>query len=81
MILKMDSISIPLVGFYYRQGKGKEAVDYIKRAIRAMNSDDAILRDHLGDAYLLTGDKETRSLRMEACHSIGSITQINSRKN
>jgi len=43
---------------YYRQGKGKEAVDYIKRAIRAMNSDDAILRDHLGDAYLISGDKE-----------------------
>ena len=43
---------------YYRQGKGKEAVDYIKRAIRAMNSDDAVLRDHLGDAYLISGDKE-----------------------
>lgn len=38
---------------YYRQGKAKQAVEYIKRAIRSMNSDDAILRDHLGDAYLL----------------------------
>jgi tetratricopeptide (TPR) repeat protein len=38
---------------YYRQGKGQKAVDYIKRAIRSMSSDDAILRDHLGDAYLL----------------------------
>lgn len=37
---------------YYRQGRSRDAVDYIKRAIRAMTSDDAILRDHLGDAYL-----------------------------
>jgi tetratricopeptide (TPR) repeat protein len=41
---------------YYRQGKAKQAVDNIRRAIRAMNSDDAILRDHLGDAYLLDKD-------------------------
>lgn len=41
---------------YYRQGKGTLAVDCIKRAIRAMNSDDAILREHLGDAYRLSGD-------------------------
>lgn len=41
---------------YYRMGRGKEAVEYIRGAIRAMNSDDAILRDHLGDAYLLSGD-------------------------
>ena len=38
---------------YYRQGKGELAVEYIRRAIRAMTTDDAILRDHLGDAYLL----------------------------
>lgn len=56
---------------YYRQGKGKEAVDYIKRAIRAMSSDDAVLRDHLGDAYLITGDKKRavaewkRAIRMD----------------
>lgn len=43
---------------YFRQGKGKEAVEYIKRAIRSMNSDDAILRDHLGDAYQLDGQTE-----------------------
>lgn len=41
---------------YYRQGKAELAVDYIQRAIRAMGSDDAILRDHLGDAFLLNRD-------------------------
>lgn len=41
---------------YYRQGKSELAVEYIRRAIRAMSSDDAILRDHLGDAYLLNGE-------------------------
>ncbi len=41
---------------YYRMGRGAEAVDHIRRAIRAMNTDDAVLRDHLGDAYLLDGD-------------------------
>jgi tetratricopeptide (TPR) repeat protein len=41
---------------YFRQGKGALAVEYIRRAIRAMSSDDAILRDHLGDAYLLDHD-------------------------
>jgi tetratricopeptide (TPR) repeat protein len=41
---------------YYRMGRGDEAVDYIRRAIRAMNTDDAVLRDHLGDAYLLADD-------------------------
>lgn len=43
---------------FYRLGKGKEAVEYIQKAIYGMSSDDAILRDHLGDAYLLIGDKE-----------------------
>ncbi len=54
----------PENGFYldslgwvaYRMGRGEEAVEYIRSAIRAMNSDDAVLRDHLGDAYLLAGD-------------------------
>jgi len=41
---------------YYRQGKSELAIEYIRRAIRAMTSDDAILRDHLGDAYLLHGE-------------------------
>ena len=41
---------------YYRQGKADLAIDNIRRAIRAMDSDDAILRDHLGDAYLLDRD-------------------------
>lgn len=43
---------------YYRLGDGKRAVEYIERAIRAMNNDDAILRDHMGDAYLLNKQPE-----------------------
>lgn len=42
----------------YRQGRGKEAVELIQRAIYGMESDDAILRDHLGDAHMLLGDVE-----------------------
>lgn len=41
---------------YYRQGKSELAIEYIRKAIRSMSSDDAILRDHLGDAYLLNGE-------------------------
>ena len=73
--LQMD----PENGFYldslgwvdYRQGKAKEAIEYIRRAIRAMNSDDSILRDHLGDAYLLNRDTNAalrewqRALRLD----------------
>lgn len=43
---------------YYRQGMGSEAVLNIERAILSMPNDDAVLRDHLGDAYLLNGDSE-----------------------
>lgn len=55
---------------YYRQGKGKQAVDYIKRAIRAMNSDDAVLRDHLGDAHLLNRDVEQALAEWERAHQL-----------
>lgn len=41
---------------YYRLGRSKEAIAYIQRAIRQMSTDDAVLRDHLGDAFLLDGD-------------------------
>jgi predicted Zn-dependent protease len=43
---------------FYRQGKADKAIDYIQRAVLGMQSDDAILRDHLGDAYLLGGEPE-----------------------
>jgi tetratricopeptide (TPR) repeat protein len=43
---------------YYRKGDADKAVHYIHNAIRAMKSDDAVLRDHMGDAYLLDGDVE-----------------------
>src|SRR5690606_3703990 len=36
---------------YYRQGDGEKAVEYIRRALVNMTTDDAVLRDHLGDAY------------------------------
>jgi predicted Zn-dependent protease len=41
---------------YYKQGRGDEAVELIQKAIYGMETDDAVLRDHLGDAYLLKGD-------------------------
>jgi predicted Zn-dependent protease len=41
---------------YYRMGKGPEALDLVRRAIYGMESDDAELRNHLGDIYLLNGD-------------------------
>ena len=43
---------------YYRQGRGEEALSLIQQAIHQMESDDAELRDHLGDIYLLLGDTE-----------------------
>jgi tetratricopeptide (TPR) repeat protein len=43
---------------YYRQGNAEKAIEYIQNAIYGMDTDDAILRDHLGDAYLLKGDVE-----------------------
>lgn len=43
---------------YYRMGDEKRAVNYIERAIRAMSNDDAVLRDHMGDAYLLNKEPE-----------------------
>ncbi|MFA6240170.1 MAG: tetratricopeptide repeat protein, partial [Candidatus Hydrogenedentales bacterium] len=42
---------------YYRQGKADLALESIRKAIATMTSDDAVLRDHLGDVYLLKGDK------------------------
>ena len=43
---------------FYRKGDAAKAIEYIKRAILAMDTDDVELRDHLGDAYLLQGDVE-----------------------
>jgi len=42
---------------YYRRGKADEAIELIRKAILLMDGDDAELRNHLGDAYLLKGDK------------------------
>ncbi|MDQ1255745.1 MAG: Tetratricopeptide repeat protein, partial [Candidatus Hydrogenedentes bacterium] len=43
---------------YYRMGDAKRAIDLIRQSILAMETDDAEVRDHLGDAYLLGGDVE-----------------------
>ncbi len=56
---------------YYRLGRSKQAVDFIQRAIRQMSTDDAVLRDHLGDAFLQDGQLEKavaeweRALRLD----------------
>ncbi|HPA41478.1 MAG TPA: tetratricopeptide repeat protein, partial [Candidatus Hydrogenedentes bacterium] len=41
---------------YYRQGRCREALDHVQRAVYGMNTDDAVLRDHLGDIHLCLGD-------------------------
>lgn len=41
---------------YYRKNNADQAIFLIRKAIQSMSNDDAILRDHLGDAYLLRGD-------------------------
>ena len=41
---------------YYRKQNAEQAIFLIRKAIQSMTTDDAILRDHLGDAYLLRGD-------------------------
>ncbi len=43
---------------HYRKGQADKAVEFIQRAIYGMENDDAILRDHLGDAFLLLGNLE-----------------------
>ena len=43
---------------FYRKGMADKAIDHIQRAVLGMASDDAVLRDHLGDAYLLKGENE-----------------------
>jgi len=43
---------------YFRRGDADKAIEYIQKAIIAMDNDDAELRNHLGDAYLLKGDVE-----------------------
>ena len=63
----MDSLG----WIYYKQGRAAEAVELIQKAIYGMETDDAVLREHLGDAYLLKGDKERareewqRALRLD----------------
>ncbi|MCX5757319.1 MAG: tetratricopeptide repeat protein, partial [Candidatus Hydrogenedentes bacterium] len=50
-----------LAWVYYRRGQADKAIELIRKAILLMDNDDAEhaeLRQHLGDAYLLKGDKE-----------------------
>ncbi len=41
---------------YYRKGNAQAAIDLIRKSIVLMGADDAELRSHLGDAYLLNGE-------------------------
>ena len=50
---------------YYQMGDGEKAVDLIHRALLKMNGDDAVLRDHLGDAYLLNGERDKALIEWE----------------
>jgi tetratricopeptide (TPR) repeat protein len=51
-------------------GRAEEAIGLIQRAIYGMDSDDAILRDHLGDAYLLQGDTARAVAEWERAHRL-----------
>lgn len=56
---------------YYRKGDGKRAVEYIRKAILLMDTDDdAVLRDHLGDAYLLNGEVEKAVAEWQRAHRL-----------
>lgn len=72
--LKQD----PNNGFYldslgwvhYRMGHAELAIDLIQRAIYNLDSDDALLREHLGDAYLLKGDVDRAIAEWERAHRL-----------
>jgi len=57
--------------WFHREWYADKAVELIRQAVLAMDTDDAILRDHLGDAYLLKGDVDKavaewkRALRLD----------------
>ncbi len=55
---------------YYRQGQADLAVEYIRRSILRLERDDAIVRDHLGDAYLLQGAVEKALGEWERAHRL-----------
>lgn len=59
---------------YYRRGEYDKAIEYIRRALFGMQSDDPTLRDHLGDAYAGAGEMEKalaeweKALRLDPEH-------------
>ena len=55
---------------YYRKGNADKAIEYIQRAISLMDGDDAVLRDHLGDAYLLKGDVKHAVAEWKKAHRL-----------
>ncbi len=55
---------------YYRQNKPDLAIEYIHRALTNFNIDDAEVRDHLGDAFLLKGDVEQALKEWERAHRL-----------
>jgi tetratricopeptide (TPR) repeat protein len=50
---------------YYQMGDAKKALDLIHRALLNMKGDDGVLREHLGDAYLLNGEREKALIEWE----------------
>jgi len=55
---------------YYQLGDADKAIDLIQQAIYGMDSDDAILRDHLGDAYLMKGEVQNAVAEWERAHRL-----------
>lgn len=60
---------------YYRRAEYDKAIEYIRRALFGMQSDDPTLRDHLGDAYAGAGELEKalaeweKALRLDPDHT------------
>jgi tetratricopeptide (TPR) repeat protein len=55
---------------YYRQGNVDKAIAFIQRALYGMGKDDAVLRDHLGDAHFLKGDVPRALFEWERAHRL-----------
>lgn len=54
----------------YRRGKADEALALIRQALSRMEGDDAVLRDHLGDVYLLKGDTARAIVEWSKAHRL-----------
>ncbi len=55
---------------YYQKGRADKAIPLIQKSIHLMDNDDAVLRDHLGDAYLLNGEVDKAREEWRRAHRL-----------